>query len=99
LTREGGKADKRRNLLAAAGPKLRQLGNERARDYRPDARHREEQVLFLAPDWRTTHAIVNVAVELGSSRSSAFTSLPMLFLMRELARFSRCPSAPIMSTI
>ena len=27
---------------------------------------------------------------LESSRSSAFTSLPMLFLMRELARFSRC---------
>src|SRR5262245_51972931 len=37
LTREGGKADKRRDLLAAEGPKLRQLGNQRARDYPPDA--------------------------------------------------------------
>ena len=30
LTREGGKPDKRRDLLAAEGPKLRQLGNQRA---------------------------------------------------------------------
>jgi hypothetical protein len=36
LTREGGKADKRGDLLAVEGSKLRQLSNERARDYRPD---------------------------------------------------------------
>src|SRR6476660_835832 len=63
LTREGGKPDKRRDLLAAEGPKLRQLGNERARNYRPDARHRGEQILFLAPGWRTTHGIVNLTVD------------------------------------
>ena len=63
MTREGGEADKRRDLLAAEGPKLRQLGNECARDDRPDARHRGEQVLFLAPGRRATHGIVNVGLD------------------------------------
>src|SRR6516162_1706690 len=49
LAREGSNADKRHDLLAAENPKLRQLGNERARDCRPDTWYRGEQVLLLAP--------------------------------------------------
>src|SRR5262249_2263824 len=65
LAREGGKADKCRDLLAAEGPKLGQLGNERARDCRPDTGHRREQVLFLAPGGRATYGIVNVRLDAG----------------------------------
>src|SRR5262245_25866434 len=60
LTGERREADECCDLLAAEGPKLRQLGNERTRNYRPDARHRGEQVLFLAPGRRATHGTVNI---------------------------------------
>src|SRR5215831_3955591 len=63
LPSEGGKAHKRGDVLAAEPAKLRQFGNERARDYRPDARHRAEQVHFLAPGRRATHAIVNIRLD------------------------------------
>jgi hypothetical protein len=63
LTREGGKADKRGDLLAVEGSKLRQFSNERVRDYRPDTGNRREQVLFLAPGRRAAHRIVNIGLD------------------------------------
>src|SRR5262249_22503423 len=54
---------KRGDLLAVEGSKLRQLSNERVRDYRPDTGYRRDQVLFLAPGRRAAHGIVNIRVD------------------------------------
>ena len=45
--------------------KFRQVGDERARDDRPNAGHGGQQVLLLAPGRRTAHAIADLGVEFG----------------------------------
>jgi hypothetical protein len=99
LTREGGKRDKRRDLLAAEAPSSGNSAISVREITGPMLGTEESRSSFSrqAGEPRTASSISLSTLE--SSRSSAFTSLPMLFLMRELARFSRCPSAPIMSTI
>jgi hypothetical protein len=62
-TRAWSKPGKRRDPLAVELPKLRQFGDQGSRDYRPDARHRGEQVFFLAPGRRAAPGIVNALIK------------------------------------
>src|SRR5829696_7405027 len=65
LPGEGGKAGERRDLAPLETAELGQLGQEGAGDDRPDAGHRDEEILFLAPQRRSAHLIADLLVELG----------------------------------
>jgi hypothetical protein len=59
----------------------------------------ESRFLFLAPGRRATDGIVNVRLDAGELTLERLHEPADAFLMRGLARFSRCLSDPIMSTI
>src|SRR5215208_6636296 len=65
LPGEGGKAGERRDLAPLEAAELGQLGQEGAGDDRPDAGHRDEEILFLAPQRRSADLIADLLVELG----------------------------------
>src|SRR5215207_10168181 len=65
LPGEGGKAGERRDLAPLEAAELGQLGQEGAGGDRPDAGHRDEEILFLAPQRRSAHLIADLLVELG----------------------------------
>src|SRR5215213_6003267 len=52
-------------LAPLEAAELGQLGQEGAGDDRPDAGHRDEEILFLAPQRRSAHLIADLLVELG----------------------------------
>jgi hypothetical protein len=65
---QGASEAERRDLLAAERAEFRQLGDQRARDDRSDAWHRDEQIFLRAPPFgglrrRAAHRIVNALIE------------------------------------
>src|SRR5215217_4437864 len=80
LPGEGGKAGERRDLAPLEAAELGQLGQEGAVDDQPDGEHRDEEILFLAPQRRSAHLIADLARVLAPPRPltrSASSSRPL----------------------
>jgi uncharacterized protein (AIM24 family) len=65
LAGEGREPGKGCDLLTVEAAEFGQIGDESARNDRPDARHRGEEVLLVAPGRRAAHGIVDVGVDAG----------------------------------